>query len=441
MFDNFNSAFREFFGLIHPARAATRADYEKKVDESLDKFFKKRDVILKSFYVPEGHASPADELEQILDIPNGLTAVNKRAPALAMIINLQAYAAGKGLASDGSGPPLAEPVSGGGQRGGANAIQYLDRADLFLEICGLAASYVESTITNAINANYVAAQVAAGVLAPVLAADAQLVATEITVSMADKIAILSADSAALIDQVSDIAYHWEKGIFDIRENAKEYYGEVYEEADSDFYIDTLVSATSVRGADGTLSVESQAFLDVEPLDRRSIPGREDLAAQLLTSQIPIEIRTLILLTVLDNLFRRNKQYRYFTEGFFTEAPDITGKDAWDNLGDIIKTLLIGINNGTTVIVPAVAKLFGIRRGRQTRDGPVEVEPTQAELPAANEFLRRSPRLQALKARADEQEAAAARPLGLPPRPGMFPRGQLYGKGRKTHRRRGLPKLI
>jgi len=434
MIDNFNSAFREFFGLLHPVRAPTRSDYGKKVDESLDKFFKKRDVILKSL----SNTELAARLESVIDIPNNLTVEQKRAASLVMIDNLQKAALQMRLASDGSGEPLAEPVSGGGQRGGANAIQYLDRADLFLEICGLAASYVESTITNAINGRYVATQVAAGVHAPVLATDAQLVATEITMPMADKIAILSADSGALIDQVSDIAYHWEKGIFDIRENAKEYYGEVYEEADSDFYINALVSATSVRGADGILSVESQTFLDVGPIDRRSVPGIEDLAAQLLTSPIPIEIRTLILLTVLDNLFRRNKQYRYFTEGYFTEAPDITGKDAWDNLGDIIKTLLVGINHGTTVIVPAVAKLFGIRRGRQTATGPVEVEPTEGEVATTNEFLRRSLRLQALKARVDEQVAAAAAAAAARTGPAFNLRPR--GSGRKT-RRRGLPKLV
>jgi hypothetical protein len=141
---------------------------------------------------------------------------------------------------------------------------------------------------------------------------------------------------------------------------------------------------------------------------------------------------------LDNLFRRNKQYRYFTEGYFTEAPDITGKDAWDNLGDIIKTLLVGINHGTTVIVPAVAKLFGIRRGRQTATGPVEVEPTEGEVATTNEFLRRSLRLQALKARVDEQVAAAAAAAAARTGPAFNLRPR--GSGRKT-RRRGLPKLV
>jgi hypothetical protein len=456
MFDNFNSAFREFFGLIHPARAATRADYEKKVDESLDKFFKKRDVILKSFYVPEGQASPADELEQILDIPNGLTAVNKRAPALAMIINLQAYAAGKGLASNPAAEPAIEQpaLEGGGQHGGANENPIIDRIELFKEICGMASAYVSSVLSAVYTIG--SATVPSAI---------DLVKTDLATLLVTKVGWLKSDPEACMIAFSDICLKWNTGLLNIQETTLDQYGTVYVPSNTDVFVTMLVSVLGQDVSSYVSTVASDAAASVAQsmaADPRAAVSGNDIWGQILTSAEPAEVRVMILLTILDNWLRPEKQYKYLTDGL-SPTLNLSGTPEWDALGPVFYPILGRINQRCTDVVPS--PIPGAPPPQPTpvlsaNDirllGLVASRYAPSALPNMDIYGASTEQVAVVEA-AEPLPMAAASDAGWPgaylydmsgqqasPAPPSTTRsGLLYGAprgGRKT-RRRGLPKLI
>ena len=458
MFDNFNSAFREFFGLIHPARNPSRADYEKKVNESLDKFFKKRDVILKSFYVPEGQASIADTLEQILDIPNDLTAVNKRAPALAMIINLQSYAAQVGLASNPAAEvALEQPVlEGGGQHGGANENPIIDRIELFKEICGMASAYVSSILSAVYTIG--SATVPSAI---------DLVKTDLATPLVTKVGWLKSDPEACMSAFSDICLKWNTGLLNIQETTLDQYGTVYVPSNTDVFVTMLVSVLGRDVSSYVSTVASDAAASVAQsmaADPRAAVAGNDIWGQLLTSAEPAEVRVMILLTILDNWLRPEKQYKYLTDGL-SPTLNLSGTPEWDALGRFFYPILGRINQRCTDVVPppipgapptqpttvlsaADIRLLGLAASQYAPSAP----PNMDMYGASTEQV-------AVVGTADPLPMAAASDAGWPgaaylyymsrqqasPSASSTTRSGLpYGAprlgGRKT-RRRGLPKLV
>jgi hypothetical protein len=321
-FDKFNSAFREFIGLLYPARENTRSSYAEKVDQSLSNFYKQRDAILSSFY----DRDLAAKLEGIIDIKSGLDPVKKRVPAANMAINLQTFAKERGLASDGTEPalepmPAPAPLAGGGQRGGAGEEQFIDRIEIFREICGMASAYVDSVLTAA----YTSGE-------PVVPSATKLVQTDLRTRFTEKIKFLTAD-ASYTEVVDDISLKWTAGLLNIRETTLDQYGVPYIESGTDKLITGLVNAVNPTRGDPA------PFLDVYG-DKVAL---NDLWGDILLSQVPIEVRTLVLLTILNNWMRPDKAYKYFTDGK-NPTFNLSGKPEWnDKLSVLLPALLKGIN--------------------------------------------------------------------------------------------------
>ena len=325
-FDKFNSAFREFIGLLYPARENTRSSYAEKVDQSLSNFYKQRDAILSSFYDRE----LAAQLEGIIDIesrPEFADPVKKRVPAANMAIKLQALAAEKRLASDGTEPalepmPAPAPLAGGGQRGGAGEEQFIDRIEIFREICGMASAYVDSVLTAAYTSGN-----------PVVPRAYELVQTDLRTRFTEKIKFLTAD-ASYTEVVDDISLKWTAGLLNIRETTLDEYGVAYIESGTDKLITGLVNAVNP-----TTRGDPAPFLDVYG-DKVAL---NDLWGDILLSKVAIEVRTLVLLTILNNWMRPDKAYKYFTDGK-NPTFNLSGKPEWnDKLSLLLKTLLKGIN--------------------------------------------------------------------------------------------------
>ena len=324
-FDNFNSAFREFVGLLYPARGNTRSDYDKKVDESLGKFYKQRDAILKSFY----DRDLAAKLEAIVDIESGLVAKAKRVPTANMVIKLQALAATNGLASDGTEPALEAlklpaPLSEGPMEGGgAGDEQFIDRIELFREICGMASAYVDSVLSAAYSAKGGAPSAY------------DLVKSDLHITFPEKIKSIRADYDSCIEAVNDIALKWTVGLLNIRETTLDQYGVPYMDSNTDRHITGLVNAVDPKRGE-----QPVPYVDVYGDDRIRL---NDFWGDILVSEVPIEVRTLVLLTILNNWMRPDKAYKYFTDG---KAPafNLSGKPEWnEKLPLLLSSLLKGIN--------------------------------------------------------------------------------------------------
>ena len=324
-FDNFNSAFREFVGLLYPARGNTRSDYDKKVDESLGKFYKQRDAILKSFY----DRDLAAKLEAIIDIESGLVAKAKRVPTANMVIKLQALAATNGLASDGTEPALEAlklpaPLSEGPMEGGgAGDEQFTDRIELFREICGMASAYVDSVLSAAYSAKGGAPSAY------------DLVKSDLHITFPEKIKSIRADYDSCIEAVNDIALKWTVGLLNIRETTLDQYGVPYMDSNTDRHITGLVNAVDPKRGE-----QPVPYVDVYGDDRIRL---NDFWGDILVSEVPIEVRTLVLLTILNNWMRPDKAYKYFTDG---KAPafNLSGKPEWnEKLPPLLSSLLKGIN--------------------------------------------------------------------------------------------------
>jgi len=413
-FDKFNASFREFIGIINPVSdRGGRSDQKTKAYQSLSKFFEQRNALLKSFWTKPGVAGPSmgDQLESLIDLPNNREVAELRADSRAMVAGIvnefRAFVAAAAAPLEVVlEPPAFVPVPPAVLVGGGNANQYLDRADLLAEICSMAAAFTESIITSAINAR-----------AGRFLIDTDLVALERTLPLADKLALLDAQDTA--GQMRDIAYHWEAGLLDMRDNSVQYYNELYEESNSDVFVSTLVSATTTPAG-----ITFPVYVDVDPADRRVVPGRQDFGGLILLTQVKIEVRALLLLTLLDNRTRPDKTYTYFTTGPERKT-SFASKTGWNQLSTFLDAYLRVINGGGTTLPPDVDRLLPAGSGSFT--------PGTAKKVSSDNDTR-------IVAMGKEQASARASKIDERAATARAERMGKFRRGGRTHRRR-LPKLI
>jgi hypothetical protein len=216
----------------------------------------------------------------------------------------------------------------------------------------------------------------------------------------------------------DIAYHWEAGLLDMRDNSVQYYNELYDESNSDVFVSTLVSATT-----SPAGVTFPVYVDVDPADRRVVPGREDFGGLVLLSQVRIEVRALLLLTLLDNRTRPDKTYTYFTTGPERKT-SFASKTEWNQLSTVLSTYLRVINGGGTTLPPDLDRLL-----------PAGSFATGT----AQKDMSKVPRSLAARA-AEEQKSARDSKMDKRAATARAEFLSKFRKGGRTHRRR-LPKLI
>ena len=303
-------------------------------------------------------------------------------------------------------PPRA-PAGGGGhvQTGGAAVAQSYELGERFRRICSRAVRDVNSVITTvALNAPAQAAPPAIKVLKA--ASDMH---------------------AALQETLEEIAIQWDADVDDISTNCQEEYREPYESSIVTELIQCILSCRSSQSVVGPPTLADPRFVLLR--EPRNQPLAQEVIGILTATAtasvlVDLDMYLLIFLSMLEDVLTDNDGGSTYFAGFsrtpqggrvFGDPPRLFGTDEWNALLVPIQTALrTFVNRDGLTGLPIIAE--AVR-------GPVKSGTMGSLAPAP----------------AASMEEDAQPPARLPRRPGMF-QGP-YGKGRKTHRRRRLPKLI
>jgi len=290
-FANFNKRFRIMVGILNPSRPGGRQDRLTMAYTALANFFTERNTLLKTFF----NAEVGNRLEELIDIPNGLSIEQMRQAVVDMTQRMFVEA------------PKPAGVVGGAKRSREGDFvispqqrpdfaQFLDLGDLFRSVCTLAASHVEATLTQAIIS-----------AAPDIFSDGGykpevLMQTERSMSLAYKIGYLNTQNT--LDVMRDISYTWQSGLLAIKENAEDNYGVPYQPTDTDKLLNFLFSFFTLP--DGTRDFDPY-ISDDSPIEAEFMNGL------MLTGNTP-EVKLAILLTIFDNeVNSEKKKDKYFTD--------------------------------------------------------------------------------------------------------------------------------
>lgn len=309
-FKSIHAAFRAMIGIIFSGRAGR--DRDKKAFGFLTEYFEARETLLGTFRNKE----LAEQARQASDIlVSDLTVSEAALPALgerAIEMVRKMYT------------PTRMPLGGIPQQGGytpPEAIgQVTDLEQLFRDICGKAAAYVESVISENL--------ISAGVQ-PADDADKN-------VTQADMVRVLSNDATLQITR--DIAVHWETELMRIRENAPDNYGHNYVLTPTDVFVSMLLSTYS--GPSGTIM---QSYLMDTPIDRRDMPRYQDYYGALITVPYSPEIRNLIVLTIFDNMLTQ-KSAKYLKKLTPLAQTKYSAPAEWEKLAQHLQMVITSVNS-------------------------------------------------------------------------------------------------
>jgi hypothetical protein len=293
-FDQFNKTFRELVAVINPSTEASsrisernRAAIEQKrldtANSALAKFYNSRYALVQTFSTE----ASMNEMESLVDAGDPFNTIeDMRAGVLRMVQNVFNAA------------PKPLPMSGGGsvEIVKADFAQFRDLAMLFREVCGAASAHVESLLTQA----FLAAN-------PNLFPDNAYnpgVLMGVDRSTPLNVRFSHINNQETLDAMGEIAYHWQTGLLEIKENAEDMYGVPYQPSETDALLNFIFSFKSLP--DLTREFDPYVFQDIPPI--ASFVG-----GIMLKGYLP-EVKLMILLAVFDNELKgKGKVEKYLAD--------------------------------------------------------------------------------------------------------------------------------
>jgi hypothetical protein len=301
-------------------------------------------------------------------------------------------------------PPVGPPAGGGErvQTGGAAVAQSYELGERFRRICSRAVRDVNSAIT------IVASR------APPQAAPPAIKVLEAASDM----------HAALQETLEEIAIQWDADVDDISTNCNEEYGEPYQSSVVTELIQYILSCRSSQIAISLPTLDDPRFVELrkpvnQPLAQEVIVILTAIATA--AGPVGLDMYLLIFLSMLEDVLTDNDGGSTYFAGFsrtpqggraFGDPPRLFGTGEWTALlGPIQTALRTFVNQNGVTGLPIIAEAVRgpVKSGTMGTAEPVGMAVVAAPIPLAS--------------------------LGV-----LGTRGQRRG-GRKTHRRRGLPKLI